>query len=268
MMATPGRFVRVSGSAMSIDVVELRNFYGRPMGQIVRRLLLHRIRARWRRLEGETVIGVGFTSPYLGAFRGEALRVGAFSPAVQGALVWPQEGPSLTVLVDEETLPLPDNSVSRLLAIHCLEFTGRSRPLLREMWRVLAPEGRIMIVVPNRASMWARFDATPFGQGQPYSRAQLDRLLRDAMFTPVEWSNALHVPPLEWNMVMKSATAFERLGARLSLAFGGVIIVEAKKEVEALVGKPAKAPRRLPQLIPARTPTAKVGRSTPDRRRI
>src|SRR5262249_50820087 len=107
---------------MSIDVTELRSFYARPLGQIVRRLLLHRIRARWRRPEGETVIGLGFASPYLGAFRNEALRVGSFAPASQGALVWPQEGPSLTVLVDEEQLPLPDNSVSKLLAVHCLEL--------------------------------------------------------------------------------------------------------------------------------------------------
>jgi SAM-dependent methyltransferase len=245
---------------MSIDVVELRSFYTRPMGQIVRRLLLHRIRARWRRTEGETVIGLGFASPYLGAFRGEATRVGAFSPAVQGALVWPQEGPSHTVLVDEESLPLPDNSVSRLLAVHCLEFTGRSRPLLREMWRVLAPEGRLMIVVPNRSSVWARLDRTPFGQGQPYSRAQLHRLLEEALFTPLDWSNALHLPPLEWPMVLRSATAFERFGARMSLAFGGVIIVEARKELQATVGKPAKA-RRLPNLVPARTTAAKSRKS-------
>jgi hypothetical protein len=60
---------------MSLDVVELRDFYARPLGVAVRRLLAHRIRTRWRRISGETLIGLGFAAPYLGAFRGEASRM-------------------------------------------------------------------------------------------------------------------------------------------------------------------------------------------------
>ena len=64
--------------------------------------------------------------------------------------------------------------------------------------------------------MWARFDTTPFGHGRPYSRRQLERLLREAMFTPTDWASALYVPPFERRMLMRSATAFERIGARIS----------------------------------------------------
>ncbi len=234
---------------MHFDVAELRDFYTRPLGLMVRRLLAHRIRARWRRLGQETLIGLGFPTPYLGTFRGEAVRLGALMPASQGALVWPPTGPRMTVLVEEEHLPLSDNSVDRLLAVHCLENAERARPLLREIWRVLAPQGRLMMVVPNRRGVWARLDRTPFGQGRPYSRSQLEQLLGETLFTPIDWSMALHVPPLEWRMVMRSATAFERIGARLSPAFGGVIIVEARKELAAPIAKSAKA-RTLGRLVP------------------
>jgi SAM-dependent methyltransferase len=233
---------------MHLDVTELRDFYQRPLGQLVRRLLLHRVRARWRHVNGKCVIGLGFAPPFLGPFRGEALRLGALMPMGQGALVWPSTDARLSVLVEEDKLPLGDNSVDHLLAVHCLEGAERPRPLLREMWRVLAPEGRLLMIVPNRRSIWARLDTTPFGQGRPYSRGQLQRLLGDALFTPVEWANALHVPPLERRMVLRSATLFERLGAWLSLGFGGVIIVEARKELMAPIGKPVKA-RRLPSLV-------------------
>ena len=87
-------------------------------------------------------------------------------------------------MVDEAMLPLPDASVDDLLCVHCLEVAERAGPLLREMWRVLAPEGRLLIIVPNRRGLWARFDTTPFGHGRPYSRGQLERLLTDALFTP------------------------------------------------------------------------------------
>ena len=235
---------------MQLDVTELRDFYIRPLGQIVRRLLLHRLRARWRHVDGQTVIGLGFASPYLGAFRGEARRVGAFMPVEQGAVVWPSDAPRLTVLVEESQLPLPDNSVDKLLAVHCLEVSETAGHLMREMWRVLAPQGQLMMIVPNRASMWSRFETTPFGHGRPYSKGQLERLLKDALFTPTDWGNALHVPPFDRNILIRSATAFERLGSRVSPGFGGVIIVEARKETMAPIGARARARSRIGGLVP------------------
>ncbi|MEM7749200.1 MAG: methyltransferase domain-containing protein [Pseudomonadota bacterium] len=215
------------------DVAELRAFYSRPLGHAVRRLLGHRIRARWRNVHGQTLVGLGFATPYLGAYRDEAARLGALMPASQGALVWPRDGDVRCALVDEINLPLPDNSVDRLLGVHCLEGSESTRHLLREMWRILSPEGRLLLIVPNRSSVWARADKTPFGHGRPYSRGQLERILSEAMFTPEHWSWALHVPPMEHKLVLNSIVSIERLGARVWPGIGGIILVEATKELIA-----------------------------------
>lgn len=238
---------------MQLDVDDLREFYATPLGQTVRRLLTHRIRARWRGLQRSTLIGLGYSSPYLGAFRGEAQRLGALMPDSQGAVRWPREGASHSVLVDDDRLPLADGSVDRLLAVHCLEVTDGTRQLLREMWRVLAPEGRMILVVPNRRGVWARLDKTPFGHGRPYSRRQLEELLINAMFTPLDWGGALFFPPLGRQIVLRSSIAWERVGASISPAFSGVLIVEASKELMAPIGRPAKS-RRLRQLMPSAIP--------------
>ena len=222
---------------MHHDVGELRDFYRRPLGLAVRRLLTNRLRSHWRNVHGETVIGLGFAAPYLGPYRDEALRVGAIMPAAQGALVWRRHGEKLTVLADEEHLPLPDNSVDKVLAVHCLETAERVRPMLREIWRVLSPQGRVMLVVPNRRSIWARSDTTPFGHGRPYSRAQLEQLLENAMFTIASWNYALHAPPIEREFVLRSITGLERLGARFWPGIGGVIMVEGRKELIAPTGR-------------------------------
>jgi SAM-dependent methyltransferase len=140
-----------------------------------------------------------------------------------------------------------------LLAVHCLEVTDGTRQLLREMWRVLAPEGRMILVVPNRRGVWARLDNTPFGHGRPYSRRQLDELLINAMFTPLDWGGALFFPPLGRQIVLRSSIAWERVGASVSPAFSGVLIVEASKELMAPIGRPAKS-RRLRQLMPSASP--------------
>lgn len=226
---------------MQLDVAQLRDFYATPLGQVARRLLAVRIRARLHRANGMTVAGLGYCTPFLGAYRCEASHIVALMPEAQGALVWPAEGPKLSSLVDESQLPLPDNSIDRLLVTHCLELSENVRPLLRELWRVLKPEGRLLIVVPNRRGVWAHLDTTPFGYGRPFSRSQLEVLLRDSLFTPVDWSSALHVPPLNRGILLRSATAWERMGSRMWPALGGVLVVEARKETVAIGGKTARA---------------------------
>jgi SAM-dependent methyltransferase len=225
---------------MHLDVAELRDFYATPLGQVVRRLVTPRIRSRWTSVRDQTIVGLGFATPYLGSFRRDAARVSALMPATQGALVWPKEGGVLSALVDEDRLPLGDTSVDKLLAVHCLEGAERVRPLLREMWRVLAPEGSLILIVPNRRGLWARLDTTPFGQGRPYSRRQVTQLLEGAMFTPVDWTSALFMPPIDHRLLVRSSVAWERLGARLTPGFAGLVIVEAKKELVATVGKTAR----------------------------
>lgn len=239
---------------MDVDVAELRQFYATPLGAIARRIVANRVRARWRRTEGLSVVGLGYATPFLGSFQGQSHVVGALMPASQGALVWPQTGRSRTVMVDEDQLPLGDNSVDRLLVVHLLEGAGARAPvLLREMWRVLKPEGRILLIVPNRRGLWARRDVTPFGHGQPFSRGQLERLLVNAMFSPLEWSGALHVPPFDRPLFVRSATAFERLGTRFWPAFSGVLMVEARKETVAplIEAVPSRRARLLPVSLPA-----------------
>jgi len=224
-----------------IDVEDLRDFYATPLGNVVRRTLARQVRARWPSVKGQTLVGLGFASPYLGAFRGEARSVAAFMPSGQGALVWPSTGRTMSVLIEEARLPLPDNSVDRLLAVHFLEAAERIRPVLREIWRVLSAEGTLQLIVPNRRGVWARLDTTPFGSGRPFSRAQLEALLKEALLTPVEFAGALHMPPLDRRMLLKSAGAFEKVGRLIAPAFSGVVIVEARKELEAPIGRTAKA---------------------------
>jgi SAM-dependent methyltransferase len=227
---------------MHLDVAALRDFYATPLGQIARRLLALRIRAQWGTATGATIACLGFGTPFLGAYRNEAKTVAAFMPETQGALVWPSSAPVLSTLVAEGSLPLRDNSVDRLLVIHCLEVAEQVTPLLRELWRVLKPEGRLLVVVPNRRGVWAHVDTTPFGYGRPYSRSQLDDLLQQSLFTPQTWSTALYLPPFNRSILVRSAAAWERVGTRLCPGFGGVLMVEASKETMAPVnGKPARA---------------------------
>lgn len=212
------------------------------------------VRSVWPDLTGQSLLGLGFATPYLRQFKGEAERTLAFMPASQGVLHWPPEGPGVVSLVEETELPLPDYSIDRVMLVHGLENSESLRGLLREIWRVLTGDGRLLVVVPNRRGIWARSDRTPLGWGHPYTAAQLSRVLRDNMFIPARTERALYVPPTRSHTLLRSAPAFERMGARFFPTFAGVVMIESGKQLYA--GTMQRAPRRLGRPVVVQLPQA------------
>lgn len=229
---------------MSSDVVDLHEFYGTSLGQMACRLIRRRLRRLWPSVAGQTLLGLGYATPFLRPFRDQATRVIAAMPAAQGVIHWPENEPGLVALTDEAELPLPDLAVDRVLLVHALEHSAQLGQLLREVWRVLADGGRLVVVVPNRRGIWARLDRTPFGQGLPYTLGQLSRVLRDNMFTPIQQASALFMPPTISRFMLAWAPAWEELGERWFTTFAGVIMIEASKQVYGAVPVHAEKKRR------------------------
>lgn len=236
-----------------MDIVDLREFYGSKLGLATRRSLAGRLRPRLAGLPGGTVMGLGYAMPYLVDCIVQPEAQLAFMMARQGVFRWPDEGAVQSALVDECDLPLLESVVDVALVVHGLELTDAPQEMLREIWRVLAPQGRLFLVVPNRRGVWARFDASPFGHGQPFSRPQLSALLKESQFSVVSWSYALYFPPSTRSAMLSAAPAIEGLGSRFMPALSGVIIVEAAKQVYAVAaGKRLRRipPRARPALAP------------------
>jgi SAM-dependent methyltransferase len=216
---------------MALDVRALEEFYDGRMGQVARRLILRRIRTHWPDLSGQRVLGFGYAAPYLRPLAGEAERVIAAVPESLGVSSWGGGGRNLTTSVDELALPFPDSFFDCLLVIHGLEAAEAQRPFLRELWRVLTPAGRLILVAPNRASLWAQLETSPFGHGQPYSRGQLQSLLEQSLFRPEHWDAALFMPPFGWRRSVRTGNAWERIGHRVWPRLAGVHLVEATKSL-------------------------------------
>jgi SAM-dependent methyltransferase len=235
---------------MASDVVDLRDFYLTGVGQVARRMIRRAIRRVWPDLRAMRLLGIGYATPFLSAVSAETERVVGLMPASLGVLGWPADAPNLVTLADEAELPFADYSIDRVLLVHALETSDEVRPLLKEVWRVLAGGGRLLIVVPNRRGIWARTDRTPFGSGRPYTISQLSQLLRDEQFTPVGSDTALFIPPARRRMLLRSAAAWERIGRRWFPTFAGVVLVEATKQIYA---KPnaVRVPRRRLVYAPA-----------------
>ncbi|WP_372621467.1 class I SAM-dependent methyltransferase [Falsiroseomonas sp.] len=230
---------------MTTEVHALAAFYRSRGGDTAARLVGARLAALWPSLPGQSVLGLGWAAPYLGQWR-EARRCVALVPGhLPGAhRLRPTEAGGGALVAEEEYLPFPDDSFDRVLLVHGLEAAENARRLLREVWRVLRDDGRLMLVVPNRVGMWAHLDRTPFGHGQPYSRGQIELLLSRHLFRAERREAALFVPPYGLRFLGSAAPVLERCGRALCPRLAGVIIVEAQKDLFAAVPAGAVAMRR------------------------
>ena len=235
---------------MSLDVTELRAFYASPLGEVAQRLVGRTVHRMLGSVSGLRVMGLGYAVPYLGPVRHAAERTLAFMPATQGVTNWPVAGRSASCLVDPTMMPLPDSAVDRVVLIHAVEAVESPAELMQEVWRVLTPGGRLIMAVPNRRGLWARRDATPFGHGQPYSRSQLGRLMRDTLFSPEGWAETLYMPPVRSRLMLRTAPAWERFGTSLAMPFAGLHVVDATKQLYRPVA--VQQVRRARRLAPAR----------------
>ncbi len=227
---------------MTGDAHSTAGFYATAQGIMAGRLVRERLDRLWPGMRGMAVLGLGYTAPYLRPWREDAARCIAATPAQIGISRWPAGLPNLSCTVEEDALPFPDLSFDRILLVHGLEAAENARRLLREVWRVLKDDGRLLVVAPNRVGLWAHLERTPFGHGQPYSHGQISRLLAASLFRVERRDSALYIPPTGLRVVLRGARVWERAGRFVAPRLAGVTITEAVKDVYA--GLPIGAPTR------------------------
>jgi len=255
---------------MTIDVVDLREFYATPLGHAAQASMAKAV-VKYGGISAEAadiaMVGIGYPVPIFDSpliksdtanSKAGSVKTIALMPARQGAIQWPLNKPSRTALVDEDELPLETGSVECVVLLHLLENVSDPAAMLNEVWRVLVPEGRLILIATNRRGLWARFEHTPFGDGRPFSKGQLGRLLRKAKLTPARWGDCLNFPPMRINRLIRLYPFLEAAAHRAWPVFCGAFVVTATKRLYQGVPSSAKKQKRMavPVLAPqsARTP--------------
>lgn len=226
---------------MQPSAYDLHEYYLTAQGRAVRAALSRALSARFPQNEvsDTLIIGAGYAIPYLEDVSHDTATNMALLPAAMGALHWGQGKGGRTVLATRKQWPLPPASADLIIMSHELEYAENSAAVLDEAWRVLKPEGRLLLIVPNRRAPWTRAENNPFGHGRPFSRAQLYALLREREFTLEHLQGALLAPPLLSNAYnARIMPVFEHLAPYLT-PLCGVYIVDARKRLfSPISGKP------------------------------
>jgi SAM-dependent methyltransferase len=225
---------------MKPTAYDFKEFYASPIGAHTADAVAGVIAKWWPDMKDRRVMVYGYGMPYGTLFSGTD-RIVYLMPPDQGAFPWPDDKKNLVALSARTSLPLETSSLDGVVLIHSLEFTNAVEPHLNEIWRVLKSNGRLIVVVPNRVGFWSRVDWAPFGQGTPFSLSQLNRYLRDALFTPEKKTTALYAVPIRWAIFLRLSRLLEKYGRYIYPGLAGLHIVEASKQVYAGLAIPVRA---------------------------
>ncbi len=219
------------------NITELQDFYSTTLGHITCKNLQKKIKEIWCEEDNnstEYILGIGYTDPYLLPFQNNKKYIPiSILPSEQEVINRSIKNNCTNIsLISKETmLPFDDSSIDKVILSHALEFTEHQAQIMDEIWRILSPQGRLLIIVPNRLSIWSRVESTPFGHGHPFSPRQLDLLLMKSMFIRTRLEMELFMPPTNSKIILKMSEIWEKLGKIFLNPLGGVLIIEAEKRI-------------------------------------
>ena len=152
---------------------------------------------------------------------------------------------------EAESLPVASDSLDVLVLPHTLEFSAEPHQVLREVDRVLIPEGHVVIFGFNPWSPWMLWRLLLGWRGKPpwccrfISPLRMKDWLQLLGFDIVTCRRYFYRPPLNHRGLMRRLRFLDRLGKRWWPVLGGGYVVVARKRVATLTPiKPRWRPRR------------------------
>lgn len=218
---------------MWIDVQDWQRFFSSPMGHTYIHLLQSRLRDSWPTAPHQKVLGLGYALPYLDMQLTENPKASCIAamPNYLGACQWPTDAPNRVALVDETQLPFADNYFDLIVVAHGLEFSGHQHSFLREIWRILNNQGKLVVISANKLSLWSSIGKTPLTRGGSFTSSQLLYLLQSNLFIPTRFQQELFMPPFRWCAQHRPfARLLNTTIGKLLPSSGGIVIAEALKQ--------------------------------------
>lgn len=241
-----------------LNVTHLKQFYASDLGKVASKLLRRKFQRIWPRSAKDVTLAIGYPNE-LWADASQEQNLLIAMPAEQGAVVFPHDKNKVFIGAENQ-LPLSDNTINRVILLHTLEHNMDISGLMQEIWRVLASNGRVLCIVPNRLGLWALSSKSPFGYGRPFSIHQIKSVIEESQLTYLRTHHALYFPPSHNRMLLRLVEVVDFFVQFFLPMCGGVHIVEAEKQLYASIPEPIKAQKRQaikPVAVATMQPSAK-----------
>ncbi len=147
---------------------------------------------------------------------------------------------NLGIQADPMFMPVATDSIDAVLLFHTLDFAADPHQVLREVERVLIPEGRLLIMGFNPWSLWGAWRLFGRGRGrvpwcgQFISQRRLHDWLSLLGFELELAMPLMFRPPLQSPVVMGRLEFMEQLGERFWPFLAGAYMIQAVRRVSTL----------------------------------
>lgn len=138
---------------------------------------------------------------------------------------------------DAIRLSFPVNSFATVVCLFAIEFTRHPNEVIKEIYRVLCPEGHLIMTTLNRHSLWAilrrirgQFKPTVYNNAHFLSCREVKRLLSENGFSSLVWQNAIYYPPVNISKILFFHKVFEFLGKTVLPGTPAFLAVRAIKQ--------------------------------------
>ncbi|MFV9875495.1 MAG: methyltransferase domain-containing protein [Rickettsiales endosymbiont of Dermacentor nuttalli] len=215
-------------------ILRLNNFYAGDKGQKTYKCINNAISTFWHNIKNEKILGIGYTSIYIQNFLNNYLiSANPFYPYTDSNILGEYIRNNNTNIMDcaiqEDALPFSNNAINRIMLIHCIEYSSNIHQLMKEVWRILIPGGKLLIVVPNKFSILSYVETDFFKRCNSFSIGQLYNLLYEHMFVPISTSSALFGVSNLYSTLLPFHSILEHTGQKSLLPFGGLLLIESTK---------------------------------------
>jgi SAM-dependent methyltransferase len=222
------------------NVAEIANWLATPLGNYLLAAEQQQVANLFEQVFGVQLVQIGLW--------GEPDRFLSLSRTQRSAIVGLRESGRSTLIMDPAHLALATDCADVVLLPHTLEFTPSPHALLREVDRILRPDGHLLILSFNPGSPWGiRHVVTPGGFPPGALRligaGRLADWLQLLSFDVDPVGHYCHVPPLKR---CGESTAVPAGAARWLPFLSGGYLINARKRIHPLT--PIRPAWRQPSL--------------------
>ena len=217
---------------MYLDFSNYQKFYNSSIGNLLARHLEFKLKKYCYLYDHQNVGCFGYCLPYMNFLKNYNLSLSYCYSKRMGTS---NEDISNTnkILIDEDSIPFQDSFFDHVFLIHYLENTYNTQVSLREIWRTLAPEGLLYLVIPNKKSSWYLSSKSPFSSGNGFSKKQISNLLNDSFFEIQSIERQVYFPNKDFFLVKKNKDLIDKFGSFFFKYFNGVYLCVVKKKIYA-----------------------------------
>ena len=209
----------------------LCDWFAQSPGRSLLAVESYALRMVWPSLFGKVAVQLGCVGP--------VDLLDACNAPVRAVLDLPGalSAPVARVHGEPEALPFDSRSVDLMLLPHTLEFCTDPHQVLREVSRVLAPEGHVVVLGFNPFSLWGLWRLVLRGRraapwtGNFLNLVRLKDWLKLLDFEFVQGSMLYYRPPVSNEATMERLRFLDKAGDRWWPMAGAVYLLVAKKRV-------------------------------------